>query len=96
MREMLDLYSERCKVPAKFRHEDLRKFEGRPLLDAYREMLVRRCQQPLFLLRAVRCGSTVSEEAIAAWVAAELVKPVDFARAYAPLFPVFLRVFDGN
>jgi hypothetical protein len=35
-----------------------------------------RCQQPLFLLRAVRCGAAASEEKIAAWVAKELVRPV--------------------
>jgi len=76
---MLDQYGERCKTPTQFRHEDLQKFVGRPLLDAYREILLRRCQQPLFLLRAVKCEAVFSEEAIATWVANELVKPVDVA-----------------
>jgi hypothetical protein len=66
-------------TPVQFWHEDLRKFVGRPLLDAYREMLMRRCQQPLFLLRAVKRGAASSEESIATWVANELVKPVDGA-----------------
>jgi SNF2 family DNA or RNA helicase len=77
--QMLDQYGQRCKTPTQFRHEDLQKFVGRPLLDAYREILLRRCQQPLFLLRAVKCEAVSSEEAIAAWVANELVKPVDVA-----------------
>jgi hypothetical protein len=76
---MLAQYSERCMTPVQFWHEDLRKFVGRPLLDAYREMLMRRCQQPLFLLRAVKRGAASSEESIATWVANELVKPVDGA-----------------
>jgi hypothetical protein len=76
---MLDQYAERCKTPTQFRHEDLERFVGRPLLDAYQEMLVRRCQQPLFLLRAVKCGAASLEAAIAVWVTNELVKPVDVA-----------------
>jgi len=79
-KEMLNLYGDKCKVPKEFRHENLRKFEGRPLLDAYQEMLIfprtGRCQQPLFLLRAVLCGAAASEEAMAAWVKKELVRPV--------------------
>jgi SNF2 family DNA or RNA helicase len=77
--KMLDQYAERCKTPTQFRHEDLQRFVGQPLLDAYQEMLIRRCQQPLFLLRAVKCGVASSEVAIADWVTNELVKPVDVA-----------------
>jgi superfamily II DNA or RNA helicase len=74
---MLASYGVACKVPSEFRHEDLRRFAGRPLLDPYREMLVRRCQQPLFLLRALLGGVAVSDEGIAAWVDKELVGPVE-------------------
>ena len=73
---MLGQYSERCKTPTQFRDEDLQRFAGRPLFGAYRETLLRRCQQPLWLLRAVKCGAASSDEAIAAWVTSELVKPV--------------------
>jgi SNF2 family DNA or RNA helicase len=73
---LLATYGAGCEVPSAFGHEDLRRFAGRPLLDPYREMLVRRTQQPLFLLRAVLGGAAGSEEGIAAWVEKELVGPV--------------------
>lgn len=76
---LLTDYGAACKAPSSFRHEDLHRFAGRPLLDPYREMLVRRCQQPLFLLRAVLGGAAVSDEGIAAWVDKELVGPVESA-----------------
>jgi hypothetical protein len=76
---LLASYSAACKVPSAFRHEDLRRFAGRPLLDPYREMLVRRSQQHLFLLRAVLGGAAVSDAGIAAWVDKELVGPVETA-----------------
>lgn len=76
---MLDQYHDRCKTPPEFRHDDLKRFVGRPLLDAYREMLVLRCQQPLFLLRAVKSGAADSEAAIMTWVVNELVTPVENA-----------------
>jgi len=74
---MLDSYGERCLVPAEFRHEDLREFAGRPLLDAYGEVLSLRCKQPLFLLRAVLNGGGASDEAVGSWVAQNLVVPVE-------------------
>lgn len=76
---MLAQYGEWCKTPIEFQHEDFQRFVGRPLLQAYQEMLLRRCQQPLFLLRAVTSGAVSSEEALAAWLSNELVKPVDVA-----------------
>jgi len=74
---MISRYGKRCNVPADFRHEDLRRFAGRPFLDPYREMLVRRCQQTLFLLRFVLSGAGTTDEAISAWVAKELVGPME-------------------
>lgn len=76
---MLNQYAEKCKIPTQFRHEGLQRFVRRPLLDAYQEILLRRCQQPLFLLRAVKCKAVYSEAAIAGWVTNELLKPVDVA-----------------
>jgi hypothetical protein len=76
---LLGSYGAVCRVPSSFRHEDLRRHAGRPLLDPYREMLMRRSQQPLFLLRGALGGATVSDEGIAAWVEKELVGPVEMA-----------------
>lgn len=76
---LLTSYGAACKAPSGFRHDDLRHFAGRPLLDPYREMLVRRCQQTLFLLRAVLGGAAASDEGIAAWLDKELVGPVETA-----------------
>jgi hypothetical protein len=75
--EMTGRYGTRCNVPAEFRHDDLRRFAGRPILDPYRESLVRRCQQTMFLLRFVLSGTGTSDEAVSAWVTNELVKPME-------------------
>jgi ERCC4-related helicase len=76
---MLGEYGARCRVPDGFQHEDLSKCAGKPILDVYQELLIRRSQQPLFLLRAVLGGAAVSDEATAAWVTTELVGPVEAA-----------------
>jgi SNF2 family DNA or RNA helicase len=77
---MLDQFGPKCHVPAEFRHEDLQKFAGRPLLDAYRELLFRRCQQPLFLIRALLNRALTSDTELSeAWLKRELVAPVDVA-----------------
>ena len=76
---MLALYGKSCKIPVEFRHKDLSKFAGRPFLDAYEETLIHRCQQPLFLVRALLNRGATSDAEIAEWVDRELVTPVDDA-----------------
>lgn len=68
-----------CRVPNGFHHEDFRRARGKNLLDPYSELLLRRSQQTLFLLRAVCRGAAAPAEAIAKWVADELVGPVEGA-----------------
>lgn len=75
--EMAGRYGKRCNVPAEFRHDDLRRFAGRPILEPYRESLIRRCQQTMFLMRFLLSGNGTSDEAISAWVTNELVKPME-------------------
>ncbi len=76
---LIERYGERCCVPPVFRHEDLRRYQGRPLIDPFQEMLLRRSQQPLLLLRFALAGSGSADTAIAAWVAGELVGPLEEA-----------------
>lgn len=76
---LLDRYGAKCHVPVGFGHEDLRGYKEQPLLDAFGELLIRRSQQPLCLLRAILNGAAASDDALAAWFAAELVGPVETA-----------------
>ena len=66
-----------CLVPAEFQHEDLKDHRGRHLVDAYQTTLIRRAEQPLFLLRAaMQCGAR-TDEAIGRWLAAEVTGPFE-------------------
>jgi hypothetical protein len=77
---MLDQFGTRCHVPEDFRHEDLKKCAGRPIWDAYWELLLRRCQQPLFLIRGLLDRElTSSTQLWETWLRRELVAPVDAA-----------------
>lgn len=66
-----------CLVPAEFQHEDLKEHRGRHLIDAYQTALLRRAEQPLFLLRAaMQCGAR-TDEAIGRWLGAEVIGPFE-------------------
>jgi ERCC4-related helicase len=64
-------------IPSTFEHKDLRKHVGRPLVDAFSELLIRRSRQPLFLLRAVVNGAASSDDEIAEWLSRSLIAPVE-------------------
>jgi len=63
-------------TPTGFTHEEFRRVRGKPLLTAYREPLLRRSQQSLFLIWAVLGSEAESAETIADWAASETIKPV--------------------
>lgn len=64
-------------IPNTFENKDLRKYVGRPIVDAYSELLVRRSRKPLFLLRAVVNGAASSDDEIAEWMNKALIAPVE-------------------
>lgn len=73
---LIDAHGDRGRVPGAVRHDDLRRFRDRPLTDPYEEILTRRSQQPLFLLRFALAGAGGDDAAIAAWTERELVGPL--------------------
>ena len=66
-----------CLVPTEFQHEGLKEHRGKHLVDAYKATLLRRTEQPLFLLRAaMQCG-TPDDEAVDQWLRSEVIGPFE-------------------
>jgi Helicase conserved C-terminal domain len=65
-----------CHVPAEFKHEDLAKHEGKHLVDAYRDTILRRAEQSLFLARCVLDVGKASDVLVRSWVESQVVEPV--------------------
>jgi hypothetical protein len=66
----------RCQVPVEFEHEDLAKHHGKHLVDAYRDTILRRAEQSLFLTRCVLPVGTLSDSLVHSWVESQVVEPV--------------------
>lgn len=66
-----------CLVPAEFQHEDLKDHRGRHLVDAFQTTLIRRREQPIFLLRAAMQSGARTDEAIGRWLEAEVTGPFE-------------------
>ncbi len=65
-----------CNVPDEFGHEDLAKHRGKHLVDAYRDTILRRAEQALFLARCVIDVGKPSDSAVSSWVETQVVEPV--------------------
>lgn len=65
-----------CHVPDEFGHDDLAKHRGKHLVDAYRDAVLRRAEQSLFLARCVLDIDKPSDDRIRSWVDAQVVEPV--------------------
>jgi SNF2-related domain/Helicase conserved C-terminal domain len=66
-----------CLVPAEFQHEDLKDYRGRHLVDAFQTTLLRRAEQPIFLLRAAIQAGARTDEAIGRWLEVEVTGPFE-------------------
>lgn len=69
--------SDFCLVPNTFEHEDLAKHRGKHLVDAYRETVLRRAEQSLFLARCALDIKKPSEHSVRAWIKSNVVDPVE-------------------
>jgi hypothetical protein len=67
----------RCVVPHEFQHDDLKDHRGKHLVDAYQATLLRRTEQPLFLLRAMSQCGTLDDDAIDQWLRSEVIGPFE-------------------
>ena len=65
-----------CQVPVEFVHEDFVKHQGKHLVDAYRDTILQRASQSLFLTRCVLDVKVPSNSLIHSWVESHVVKPV--------------------
>ena len=65
-----------CHVPVEFTHEDLAKHRGKHLVDAYRDTILRRAEQSLFLARCVLDVGKPSAADVRSWVESMVVKSV--------------------
>ncbi|WP_198026626.1 SNF2-related protein [Bradyrhizobium sp. ARR65] len=66
-----------CTIPYEFQHEDFRDYRGKPIVDAYQGTLLRRIEQPLFLLRAINQCDKPDDESIDRWLFSEVVGPFE-------------------
>lgn len=65
-----------CDVPAEFGQEDLAKHHGKHLVDAYRDTVLRRAEQSLFLARCVLDLEKPSDAGVRSWVDSQVIEPV--------------------
>jgi Helicase conserved C-terminal domain len=66
-----------CLVPDDFQHEDFKDHRGKLLVDAYQSTLLRRAEQPLFLLRAAMRSGARTDESIGQWLQMEVTGPFE-------------------
>ena len=64
-------------VPAEFQHDDFKDHRGKHLVDAYQTTLLRRAEQPLFLLRAAMQSGARTDESIGRWLRMEITGPFE-------------------
>lgn len=68
-----------CLVPAEFSHESLVAYRGKHLVDVFRETLVKRAEQSLFLIHAALRVDVPTEDAIRGWLERELTGEFEYA-----------------
>ncbi len=66
-----------CRVPDEYRHEDFVRHRGRHLVDAYRDTILERTEQSLFLLRAAMKVEDQGDEALRQWLDTEVTGPFE-------------------
>ncbi len=66
-------------VPDGFQHEDLKAYRGKHLVDAYEARLLRRTEQPVFLLRALNQCRVRDADTIDHWLKSEVIGPFEQA-----------------
>jgi Helicase conserved C-terminal domain len=64
-------------VPDAFQHEELKTYRGKHLVDAYEARMLRRTEQPLFLLRALNQSRTLDTDPIDSWLMLEVIGPFE-------------------
>jgi SNF2 family DNA or RNA helicase len=65
-----------CRVPAEFVHEDFERHRGKHLIDAYRNTILRRAEQSLFLTRCILEIKESSDSHVRSWVESQVVNPL--------------------
>lgn len=66
-----------CLVPAEFQHDNFKDHRGKHLVDAFQTTLLRRAEQPLFLLRAAMQSGARTNESIGQWLRVEITGPFE-------------------
>jgi hypothetical protein len=69
-------YPGSCAVPVDFAHEGFARFRGRHLVDAYRDTILRRTEQALFVARCVLSVEEPTDSHLRDWVGEHVVEPV--------------------
>lgn len=77
-----------------FQHEDLKAYRGKSLMDAYEARLLRRTEQPLFLLRALNQCASLDTHVIDRWLRSEVIGP--FEQAIRHIIKSYLTGSDGS
>jgi SNF2 family DNA or RNA helicase len=65
------------RVPDEYRHKDFDGHRGRHLVDAYRDTILERTEQSLFLLRAAMKIENRGDEALRQWLDTEVTGPFE-------------------
>jgi SNF2 family DNA or RNA helicase len=70
-----DMVEEHCRVPDEYQHEDFVQHRGAHLVDAYRDTILERTEQSVFLLRAAMKVENQGDEALRQWLDTEVTGP---------------------
>jgi len=68
---------EYCRVPGEFQHADFVRHRGRHLVDAYRETILKKTTQSLFLLRAAIKIEISDDATLRKWLVMEVTGPFE-------------------
>jgi hypothetical protein len=70
------------RVPDEYQHQEFVPYRGRPLVDVYRDKVLNKAAQPLFLLRAALKAASQNDEALCKWLGSEVTGPLNDALSH--------------
>jgi hypothetical protein len=75
-RELTARFGSFCRLPQEFQDPHFEHHRERHIVDLFNERLVRRAQQPMFLIRALTHGNAINSADIGEWIRTETIQPL--------------------
>ena len=75
-RELTARFGSFCRLPQEFQDPHFKHHRDRHIVDLFNERLLRRAQQPMFLIRALTHGNAINSADIGEWIRTETIQPL--------------------